>query len=304
MKYYIFKFFIAVAELYGRLFVFNTVMPLGGRVKKNVKYIEKGSRKQALDIHMPDEQKGLLPVLVFFHGGGVMCMDKKSYRRISNCFSEEGFIVFNANYRLAPGSSYPYQLEDVANAISWVYENAEKFGGDKDRVFLGGDSAGAFFASWYAAALMKDEMLTDVKSEMIMPIESIKGLILFYGVFNWATMIEKTVSPFKWMAKIICNSFLGEDDALLNERAQRISPAGNICEGYPPCILISGKTDPIFHQSKDFAVELDEKNVSCKRLFFSKIKYPYATHAFLNIWFYKVSRISMLKASEFMKNLA
>jgi acetyl esterase len=58
-------------------------------------------------------------------------------------FARHGYLVFNVNYRLAPGHPYPAALEDCAAAYAWVVANAHRYGGDVSRLILAGESAGA-----------------------------------------------------------------------------------------------------------------------------------------------------------------
>ena len=58
-----------------------------------------------------------------------------------------GGILVAPTYRLAPKQKFPRQLEDVAAAIAWVFRNAAQFGIDRDRLVIGGHSAGGHLAA-------------------------------------------------------------------------------------------------------------------------------------------------------------
>ena len=59
-----------------------------------------------------------------------------------SAIASRGYLVFNVNYRLGIRHPYPEPLEDVANALVWVNANADRFGGDRSRIAIAGESAG------------------------------------------------------------------------------------------------------------------------------------------------------------------
>ena len=107
-------------------------------------------QRHVLDIYQPQNSEGALPVVVFFHGGGLVRGDKKSYVNIGTFFARHGIVGITANYRLAPEAKWPNGAEDVAGTIKWIKANAAGYGIDADRIFLMGSSAGAVHVSGYA----------------------------------------------------------------------------------------------------------------------------------------------------------
>jgi arylformamidase len=110
----------------------------------------------SLDIYHFGESSPSKPVVVWVHGGGWRRGDKSE--RLNNKLhlcSEMGYIFVSVNYRLSPypGSSdpnsirYPTHNNDVADAVKWVYDSIEKYGGDKEKMVLLGHSAGAQIVS-------------------------------------------------------------------------------------------------------------------------------------------------------------
>jgi acetyl esterase/lipase len=98
--------------------------------------------EQKIEVITPDRPAGPpRPVLMFFHGGGWNSGTPGDYRFIGRQFARAGYVVILPGYR-----RYPHMLEDSALAVAWVQENAARFGGDRERVFLMGHSAGAYNA--------------------------------------------------------------------------------------------------------------------------------------------------------------
>jgi arylformamidase len=86
-------------------------------------------------------------VLVFFHGGGWTSGYKEWMAFMAPALNAQGITFVIAGYRLAPEHIFPVGFDDCADAMSWVWNNISRFGGDPNRVFAGGHSAGGHYAS-------------------------------------------------------------------------------------------------------------------------------------------------------------
>ena len=95
-----------------------------------------------LDVYLP-EAADPLPVLVWFHGGGL----RGGTKSIPTRLKDQGMIVVAPNYRLFPKVKSPVYIEDAAAAVAWVFENIETHGGDPRQIFVSGHSAGGYLAS-------------------------------------------------------------------------------------------------------------------------------------------------------------
>lgn len=115
----------------------------GVEVLRDIPYRREGGREHRLDIYRPTGRKGPLPIVLYVHGGGFRILSKDTHWVMALAFARRGYLVFNIDYRLAPLNPYPAALEDAAAAFAWTAENAERYGGDRRRIFLAGESAGA-----------------------------------------------------------------------------------------------------------------------------------------------------------------
>jgi len=110
---------------------------------------------QKLDV-VWDGQGANKPVLVFVHGGGFTGGDKHNPGQFTNdnlmkWAVEQGMVGVNINYRLAPKNVLPDQTNDARDALAWVAKNVAKYGGDPNRIFLWGHSAGASLVGLYVS---------------------------------------------------------------------------------------------------------------------------------------------------------
>jgi acetyl esterase/lipase len=279
----------------GRVLILDRFAPRVGEVIRGVPYGEHDRKKQALDVIVP-RGKPPFPVLVFIHGGGFLALDKNIFTRACKVFAHEGYVVFNINYRLAPENTFPAQFEDVDAAVRFAHDNAAGFGGDGTRLFIGGDSAGAFLASMYAAAVMNEELAGPLSIKTPIPPEDLKGLLLFCGVYDMETVLE---TPFPNI-RIITQVFLGRDPRVFAERAQAASPIRHLDAGYPPAFICSSERDKLYTQSVAFDEALTAARVPHEALFFDLQRYPRAPHGFLSLYFLKCTRIAIGEALRFL----
>jgi acetyl esterase/lipase len=94
-----------------------------------------------LDLRYPTNKVGFATV-VWFHGGGLT-----SGRRHFIDLKNHGIAVVAAGYRLSPRAQLPAFLEDAAAATAWTLRNIAQYGGDSNKVFVSGHSAGGYLAA-------------------------------------------------------------------------------------------------------------------------------------------------------------
>lgn len=104
--------------------------------------------KQRLDLYLPTKKPAHAPVFLFLHGGGFREGDRAQYGFVAKPFADHGVITAVASYRLTgDGFKYPDQPHDTQLAVEWLYRNIAKYGGDPDRLYVGGHSAGAILSA-------------------------------------------------------------------------------------------------------------------------------------------------------------
>jgi acetyl esterase/lipase len=106
---------------------------------------------QKLDIFLPpDRNAQRVPVLVFMHGGAWRNGFKEWMGFMAPPLVTLPTIFVSVNYRLVPKVKYPIPLEDCFAALRWVRDSIARYGGDPDRVHVGGHSAGGHIAALLA----------------------------------------------------------------------------------------------------------------------------------------------------------
>ncbi|HLJ91704.1 MAG TPA: alpha/beta hydrolase [Gemmataceae bacterium] len=115
-------------------------------VKRNIPYADPGHERQVLDVYSP-RGANKLPVVFWIHGGGWQTGDKSSVQKKPEFFMDRGFVFVSTNYRLLPSVDMATIFRDIAKSIHWVHDHIAEYGGDPNRLFIMGHSAGAQLAA-------------------------------------------------------------------------------------------------------------------------------------------------------------
>jgi acetyl esterase/lipase len=138
-------------------------------VQRDIPYADPPLERQFLDIYAPKDAKNL-PVVFWIHGGGWQAGDKSLVQEKPKAFVERGFVFVSTSYRLLPKVEMLTIFQDVAKSLGWVYRNIASHGGDPNRIFVMGHSAGAQLA---ALMCIDDRYL---KAEGV-PFSALKGCV-------------------------------------------------------------------------------------------------------------------------------
>jgi acetyl esterase/lipase len=118
------------------------------QLTSNIPYVENGHERQILDIYTAESATdGSLPVMFWIHGGGWQVGNKSDVALKPKVLTERGFVFVSTNYRLLPDVTIDVLIRDVAKSLGWVHRNISKYGGDPNRIYVGGHSAGAQLAA-------------------------------------------------------------------------------------------------------------------------------------------------------------
>jgi acetyl esterase/lipase len=146
------------------------------RLARDVAYGE-GPRRR-LDVYAPKDARPGLPVVVFFYGGGWRGGRRQDYVWAGDALASRGFLAIVPDYRLAPATLYPGFVEDAAAVVRWIQDNAARYGGDPNRIFLMGHSAGAYLA---AQVVLDDDFLKAAGADL----KRIRGVVGLAGPYDF-----------------------------------------------------------------------------------------------------------------------
>ena len=124
----------------------DLTIPDGIAVERDVVYGPHELNK--MDIFTTGTDGATRPVLIFAHGGGFARGDKHRegaahYDNLMIWAAQQGMVGVNINDRLAPDDPWPAAQDDLVSVINWTKQNIARYGGDPNKIMLGGQSAGA-----------------------------------------------------------------------------------------------------------------------------------------------------------------
>jgi acetyl esterase len=192
-----------------------------------------------------------LPLLMYYHGGGYVLGDLESHDAVCRSLANQaGCIVVSVDYRLAPENKFPAAVEDCYAATKWVAENAEKLGGDANRLAIGGDSAGGNLAAVVA------QMARDLNAPKII------FQLLIYPVTDSVEVQPSRITNGEgyFLTKELMDWFEAQyADETTDRRDPKYSPIyAESLANLPPALVITAEFDPLVDEGEIYAKKLQE----------------------------------------------
>lgn len=209
------------------------------------------------------------PVLVYFHGGGMVLGTNHSFEPLAReLAAASGAAVVSVEYRLAPESPPPAQFDDAYVATEWVASQAESLGFDPHRLAVVGDSAGGSLAAAVALAA-RDHAGPPIFAQVLL----YPGLDRDLGA---ASMTLLSDAPLLSRDDILYMHDLADTGAGTPHDPYRVPAYASDLSGLPPAIVVTAECDPIRDWGERYATRLRDAGVQT-----TVTRYPGAYHGFL-----------------------
>lgn len=237
------------------------IVPEGTKAFHDLAYVPEGGERQMLDVYVPTDAKGALPLVVWIHGGGWRRGSKTHCPALP--LVQHGYIVASINYRLSERAKFPAQIEDCKAALRWLRAHAKKYHIDPKRVGVWGDSAGGHLAALLGTSgdvkeLEGKEGNSDQSSR-------VQAVIDWYGPSDFLHLdraLDRPDSP--------VSHLLGGPVEENKDKARQASPVTFVSKDDPPFLIMHGDKDRLVHinQSERLAEALKKAGVkvSFKRI--------------------------------------
>jgi acetyl esterase/lipase len=204
----------------------------------------------------------LLPVLVYFHGGGWLLGDLDSHDVACRHYANAARCrVVSVDYRMAPEFKFPAAVDDSAAATGWVIAQSDALGIDRKRVAVGGDSAGGNLAA-VMAIMARDGDLPPLAFQLLVYPATDMGMTheSYQRVTDGVPLTSKTMDWF------IDHYLHGPND----RKDWRASPlrAADL-SGVAPALVLTASYDPLCDEGVAYAERLEREGVRVMHLHFS-----------------------------------
>jgi len=187
--------------------------------------------RERLDVFVQKENS---PIFIFVHGGYWRALEKDIFLAICAPFADRGFVAVNVEYGLRPNFTVPEIVEQVLSAITFIADNAARFGGRADRIVLCGHSAGGHMVAWAAPENWRTRCLEEIQ---------IRAVVQISGIFDLEPLRQTSIN---------------EDLALDADTARRLSPFYHLSRPRPPTLGVVGRleTKGFIDQTRNFNTAL------------------------------------------------
>ena len=218
-----------------------------------------------LDVYYPDlpwgnYEKCKVPCLIAIHGGGWSMGNEKKFAMMAAFLASKGYVVACTAYRLRP----EYQMEDCAydvkKALWWLKKNAEKYGGNPNRVGVTGGSAGGHLSALLAVSAGAPKWKEIFKDGFD---DSVQAAVPMAPVTNLDTFARWKLFP-------------GGNE---KQRAKELSPMSYVGSKSAPMLILHSERDPVvpISESKNIKAAYEKAGAKCDIIF-----YDSDDHAFWN----------------------
>ncbi len=192
---------------------------------------------------------GVLPALVFFHGGGWVVGDLDTHDVVCRQIAREsGGVVIAVDYRLAPEHPFPAASDDAWSATTWIAAHADDLGIDPARIAVGGDSAGGGLAASVALMARDSRKLRLALQVLVYPVVDLRAESVSYSKYAEGYLLTR--AAMKWYIAQYAPTPEAIDDwhasPLLAPWVHTVAPA----------LIITAELDPLVDEGEAYARRL------------------------------------------------
>jgi len=212
--------------------------------------------------------EGALPVFFNLHGGAWVAGDAALLDSLCRLLADEiPAMVVNVNYKKVDVHPFPYQLDELCDAVTYFAEHAAELGVDKSRFVIGGESAGGHISAGVSIRL----------KEAGFPLAA-QFLVYPFLDFTMSTIQEsqKDSKELGWLDMLKDFFFAGVDGT--NRYLSPLIAKDEELKGIAPAFLIVCGKDILRSQGIAYAKRLNELGIGAKLK-----EYPNAEHGFLEV---------------------
>jgi acetyl esterase len=197
---------------------------------------------------------GILPGLVYFHGGGFVAGSLETHDGICRSLANaSGCRIVSVDYRLGPEAPFPAAVLDACAATRWTVENAERLGIDARLIGVCGDSAGATLAAAVAQTLAAERGPPLALQFLLCPILDYAAETPSRAAFGSGYLLDRETLQHD-LRHYVGERAAADDPRISPLRAQHL-------EGLPTACIHTAECDPLRDEGAAYAQRLERAGV-------------------------------------------
>jgi len=231
-------------------------------VHNDLVYARAGGKDLLLDLHLPEEFQGRLPVILWVHGGGWRAGNKRSSPPL--WMVRHGYAVASINYRLSQEAIFPAQIQDCKAAVRWLRANSSKYQLDPNRIGAWGASAGGHLVALLGTSADVAELEAVPASQVHS--SRVQAVVDYFGPTDFLKMSEFPGRINHDAPDSPESLLIGGPIQQNKDKAARANPITWAGAGDAPFLIVHGKEDPLVpvNQSELLAAALEKAGVPVK----------------------------------------
>lgn len=229
----------------------------------------KGAPKVRVLVYQPKKPTGPMSGYLHIHGGGYVVGDAEIGMPRNQLYAGDlNCTVVSVDYRLSPEAAFPGPVEDCYAALKWLHANADSLGVDKNRIAIGGESAGGGLAAGLALLTRDRGKIKLCHQQLIYPMIDDRSALSKHpttGEFIW----DRKANHFGWSA------MLGHPPGKAKVSPYVAAARAKDVSGLPPMFISTGALDLFMEENVEYARRLMRAGVPVEMHV-----YPGAIHGF------------------------
>ena len=242
-------------------------------------FLNNGVTQLQTDVYLPTTEtanNGASVIVV--HGGSWRGGQRDDFPQWNEWLAQEGFTVFDVDYRTAPQPNYLTAAGDVKCAVVWIKNHAAEFDVAPDRIALFGRSAGAHLAL-LAAYSAGDERIPASCGEKNSD-QNVRAVVSFYAPTDLLWAFDHPANQFVLDGRQALSDYLGgnpHDSDAIRQRYILVSPTAHVDAHTPPTLLVHGELDQLV---KPYNSSLLDDSLKTANVPHQTVYIPYGQHGF------------------------
>lgn len=218
--------------------------------------IEQEGQSVAIHIVKPAGAEGVLPVFMFFHGGGWVLGDFPTHQRlVRDLVVESGAAAVFVDYTPSPEAHYPVAVNQAFAATKWVAANGAEIGVDGSRLAVAGNSVGGNMAA-VVSLVAKEQQSPAIKLQVLLwPVTDASFDTGSYLQFATGRFLTRNMMIWFW------DNYTTDPQARRQIYASPLQATPEELNGLPPALIQVAENDVLRDEGEAYGRKLDEAGV-------------------------------------------